>query len=233
MNKHTCLWDECDSTNNVARGLCRRDFMRAQRAGRLDEYAAPPRVCSYCEDEFFTQKNGKTKFCSFECQRLYVAAQRITRRIKELSSRVCDECGDSMPLSTRSDSNFCSTPCQQSVWYRANEQRVKERAAIWKINNRDKAKDADHRRRAAMYGSATGPIDYYEVWERDGGRCWICEMPVDPTLTYPNPMYRSWDHVMPIIKGGSHTMDNIALSHLVCNTSKRAKVLDRRPAWAS
>jgi hypothetical protein len=207
--------------------------MRARRAGRLVEFTAPPRTCGYCESEFATQKNGRTKFCAFECQRLYVAAQRISQRIKELGNRSCAECGEALPLSTRTDSTYCSVPCQQAVWYRANERRVKERAASWKLNNRDKAKDADHRRRAAMYGSATGPIDYYEVWERDDGHCWICRREVDPALIYPAPMSRSWDHVIPIIKGGSHTMDNIALSHLVCNTSKKAKVLDRRPAWAS
>lgn len=233
MNKHTCLWEDCDSTEVIARGLCRRDFMRARRVGRIDEFSAPPRSCFYCETEFRTEKNGKTKFCSFQCQRLYVAAERISARLKELGHRRCRECGNALALSTRTDSQHCSTVCQQLTWYRANEDSVKARAATWKLSNRDMAKDSDHRRRAAMRGNAVGPIDYAEVWRRDGGHCWICEKPVDPELEYPHRMYRSWDHVIPIIKGGAHEMNNIALSHLVCNTSKKSKILDRLPAWAS
>lgn len=233
MNKHTCLWDDCESTEIFARGLCRRDHMRARRSGRTEEFVAPPRRCFYCEDEFLTQKNGKTKFCALKCQQLYVSAQRISQRIKDLGTRACGECGEPLSLSTRTDSNFCSVTCQQAVWYRANDAAGKAKALAWKAANRDMAKDSEHKRRAAMRGSATGRIDYKAAWERDGGRCWICSEPVNPDLVYPDPRYRSWDHIIPIIRGGPHTMDNIALSHLLCNISKRSKILDHLPEWAS
>lgn len=131
MNKHTCLWEDCDSADVFARGLCKRDHMRARRAGRLEEFVAPPRQCFYCEDEFRTQKNGKTKFCSFECQRLYVSAQRISQRIKELAGRECRACGQPLTLSTRADSNFCSVKCQQGTWYETNAERLRAASRAW------------------------------------------------------------------------------------------------------
>lgn len=33
-----CAWDGCEATKIVGRGLCRRDYMRAIRAGRLEEF---------------------------------------------------------------------------------------------------------------------------------------------------------------------------------------------------
>jgi len=83
-----------------------------------------------------------------------------------------------------------------------------------------------------MYGSAVECIDYQAVWDRDNGCCWICGEAVDPSLKFPHPMSKSWDHVIPVSKLGSHTMDNIALSHLRHNLSKKDRVLARRPAWA-
>ena len=232
MSILTCAWEECERTDILARGLCTRCIKRAKRAGILEKFSAPVRVCRHCGGEFRTGKNGKLSYCSPTCAADFAAAKRIARRIETLT-RPCAECGEVIDHTRRSDAAHCSTECQQAVWYRENDAMLKARAAAWKIDNRDMAKDSDHRRRAAMRGSATGPIDYVKVWDRDGGCCWICRKPVDQTLTYPDPMYRSWDHVIPVIKGGSHTMENVALSHLVCNTSKKSKILDRLPAWAS
>lgn len=226
-----CAWTDCDSTDVIARGLCQRDYRRAKRQGILQSFVAPPRKCVGCGVEFRTKKNGRHGYCSDPCRAGYYRDQRIQRRME--SRKPCAECGELLDHTQRSDAIYCSVACQQSVWYRQNEEMLKSRAAKWKLNNRDKAKDSHHRRRALMRGSSVGPIDYQAIWDRDGGKCWICEQPVDPTLEYPDPGYRSWDHIIPIIAGGAHDMSNVALSHLRCNTSKKSKILDRRPAWAS
>lgn len=232
MQDSTCRGADCERADVLARGLCRRCYMRAKRAGTLDQFAAADRVCRHCGETFKTGKNGKHAYCSFTCQRSAVATRREAQRKAELT-RPCAVCGEAISHTQRSDAKHCSTTCQQSTWYQANDEILKARASVWKMTNRDMAKDSDHRRRAAMRGNAVGPIDYAEVWRRDNGHCWICLEPVDPELTYPHKMYRSWDHIIPIIKGGAHAMHNIALSHLVCNTSKKSKILDRLPAWAS
>lgn len=226
----SCQWPGCEREDVIARGLCGRCYRRAGRAGVLEDFVAPVRECGYCGAEFETGKNGKHAYCSSECQRAGVRKRREEARMAECSP--CVECGKLIEHSQRSDARHCSVGCQKSAWYRENTERVKRQAALWKSRNRDRAKDADHKRRALMRGSAAERIDYEAAWDRDGGCCWLCGEAVDPSLKYPHPMYRSWDHVKPISAGGSHTMDNIALSHLRCNISKKDKVLDRRPAWA-
>lgn len=212
--------------------MCQRCYMRAKRDGTLAEFAAPTRTCRHCGGSFQTGKNGKHSYCSITCQEASGSARREAMR-KAALTRPCVVCSGTISHKQRSDAKYCSVACQQASWYRSNDDMLKSRAAAWKMSNREMAKDSDHRRRAMMRGNATGPIDYAEVWRRDNGHCWICREPVNETLTYPHPMYRSWDHVIPIIKGGAHAMENLALSHLVCNTSKKSKILDRRPAWAS
>lgn len=74
-------------------------------------------------------------------------------------------------------------------------------------------------------------IDIAEVFARDDGNCWICALPVDFALAYPNPLSRSLDHVIPLSKGGPHTMANVALAHLRCNISKKDRLLEHLPHW--
>jgi 5-methylcytosine-specific restriction endonuclease McrA len=73
------------------------------------------------------------------------------------------------------------------------------------------------------------PVDHAAIWERDRGICWICEDPVDPALAWPHPMSRTFDHVIPMSKGGPHVASNIAVAHNRCNKSKQDKILDRVP----
>jgi 5-methylcytosine-specific restriction endonuclease McrA len=62
------------------------------------------------------------------------------------------------------------------------------------------------------------------VFERDGWTCGLCSEPVDPALSWPDPQSASLDHVLPLSRGGSHTMANVQLAHLGCNVEKGAAV---------
>jgi 5-methylcytosine-specific restriction endonuclease McrA len=47
--------------------------------------------------------------------------------------------------------------------------------------------------------------------------CHLCGLPV-------GARERHWDHVVPLSKGGAHSMDNIRVSHAVCNQRKGNRV---------
>jgi len=59
-------------------------------------------------------------------------------------------------------------------------------------------------------------VKLVEVYKRDRGICGICKKWVVPGKA-------SMDHKMPIIRKGSHTYDNIQLTHFTCNVRKGAK----------
>lgn len=212
-----------------ARGLCSRDYMRALRTDRLDEFQSQPRICAGCGVSFKTGSRNGNKYCTTACLQTAFHAERKRERDVVLEERRCVKCGHPVPLDYRSDARHCSVSCQQASWYDDNDERLRASAGVWKSTHRELANEYQHRRRAVIQGADAVAIDWAEVWVRDLGICWICEHPVDPTLRHPDRMRRSLDHVIPIAKGGPHTMNNVAIAHLRCNISKNDKVLDRVP----
>jgi HNH endonuclease len=83
--------------------------------------------------------------------------------------------------------------------------------------------------RAIRYGA---PWEIFDdsidvLFERCGGICGICEMPVDVSLRYPNELSSSLDHIVPLSTGpGSpgHVDSNCQLAHLCCNKLKNNKL---------
>jgi len=60
-----------------------------------------------------------------------------------------------------------------------------------------------------------------QVFDRDAWICGICHLPVDPTLVWPNGGMATIDHITPVVGGGAHTLANVRLAHLTCNTRRR------------
>jgi 5-methylcytosine-specific restriction endonuclease McrA len=73
------------------------------------------------------------------------------------------------------------------------------------------------KRRAMMIGSVRG-VSYDAILARDGYVCWLCKLSVERADL-------SFDHVIPLSKGGPHSLDNIRVSHWKCNYPKRAKII--------
>ena len=81
------------------------------------------------------------------------------------------------------------------------------------------------RERCDRYGVQWEAVSRAEVFKRDGFVCHLCGVKCDP---YSNPMGRTYptlDHVIPLSKGGPHTLSNVATAHRGCNASKG----DKRP----
>ena len=78
-----------------------------------------------------------------------------------------------------------------------------------------------------------------------GQPCWICGLPIDPTLPAGHPLAFELDELVPVSKGGSPIdFENTAGSHRVCNqwrsnksvdlvTRIKADVLKRFGHWSS
>jgi hypothetical protein len=89
-----------------------------------------------------------------------------------------------------------------------------------KVN--DQAKHRAHLKRAAMERGEV--ITLAALIERDGDCCYLCGRQVSDALPFTHPLKANIDHVMPISKGGMHTLDNVRVACRACNAAKGAKV---------
>jgi 5-methylcytosine-specific restriction endonuclease McrA len=88
-------------------------------------------------------------------------------------------------------------------------------------------------RRRRVLKKLNGYEDYTEnqVLVAYGETCYLCDNPID--LSAPRSTHiEGWqkglhiDHVTPISKGGSDTLENVRPTHAICNTKKGSKMLE-------
>lgn len=101
---------------------------------------------------------------------------------------------------------------------------VRRHTAKWRAANREAVREANRRYRAKKLRAHISAVDVEAVWLRDKSTCHLCGKPVSRDVPWPQWMSPSIDHIIPLARGGSHSMDNIALAHLGCNQSKGARV---------
>lgn len=111
---------------------------------------------------------------------------------------------------------------------------VRERTEAWVARNRErinasvrrrrsrsdvriKRREEAMRRRAVMRAVSIGSVDYRAILAQYGRICHICRGPIGSDLHF--------DHVIPLSRGGEHSMANIRPAHAFCNLSKADKLL--------
>lgn len=165
--------------------------------------------------------------------------------------RRCKKCGTVRPLDDFprfsapgiGHEHRCK-PCRDRYYrgfYARHRRELIRYAADWKRAHPDEvaagrvgaysrrlARDPDHARAVVARNTTTRKarvrgapraetIDRRVLFVRDGGICYLCGLPVDPD---------DWhiDHVTPVVAGGTHTYDNVAVTHPVCNLRKGRRV---------
>jgi len=63
-------------------------------------------------------------------------------------------------------------------------------------------------------------IDHLAVFERDEWTCNICGERINKRLRGDAWMRATLDHIIPLSRGGTHTYDNVAAAHWLCNMDK-------------
>ena len=93
-------------------------------------------------------------------------------------------------------------------------EKAKAVARKWKQANKDRVNASTIKRQNLIKGASSGILILRaDIYERDNGICHICNQFVDID-NY------EIDHIKPVSKGGSHTLDNVATSHPRCNRVK-------------
>lgn len=81
-------------------------------------------------------------------------------------------------------------------------------------------REGSRRTKAKRDGVSTERLDYAAILERDQGLCHICGEAVSAEDL-------CFEHIVPTTRGGAHSYENVAVSHLACNSKKRSKIMSK------
>lgn len=101
-------------------------------------------------------------------------------------------------------------------YYAANKDRINARNRAHYHKDPLKHRTYWMRRRAMIRDRTAGHVDFTAILRRDGWVCHICG-----GLVAPGEL--SFDHIVPLSKGGQHSEENLAVAHLTCNKRKGAR----------
>ena len=174
------------------------------------------KLCLWCSTSFETTFETKI-YCMRSCKELAkqsrkylkettgidLPTNRIRRRVDTLYIKQCKNCNETI-TTKKSWQIYCNGICS------------------------DMAKETKRRQiGVAKFNKSTAPNIVARIYYRDKGLCGICNKHIDLQLQYPDPNSLSIDHIIPISLGGNNFQANLQPSHLICNTKRGNKPLDR------
>lgn len=214
-------------TSNSGKKTCSRECTNKLNGTAVD---LTERICNGC-GKLFTPYRSDLKVCSRICsgkvRQGWLNGQppeRLARvpglpsHLVEIPLQKCLECSEF--FLARTDSHkICSETCRK----RRNVKQILTRYYS-DPEFRDRTVSAAEARRADKLGvnelkTRIALIAY--LMERDNQTCQLCQGIVEDHLYERyDPKQPSADHIIPLSRGGTHSLDNLQLAHLGCNWSK-------------
>jgi 5-methylcytosine-specific restriction endonuclease McrA len=174
----------------------------------------------------------------------YAGVRRHIRRNEELCSpcletrrRYMREYQELHREKTRAANNACAAKYRDRRRASAkrygdeNREKLRTKNRQYHYDNPDKTREKARRRRARIKGNGVDFHTEAQVLATYGNICYLCNKPVDLTAPRYQGKAEGWeqglhiDHVIPISKGGSDTLDNVRPTHALCNLSKNNKLI--------
>lgn len=193
--------------------------------------------CDICGEDLgddvpYQQKRHKGA-CHKEFERRRVAAGRKSGKYRGNYApkgpwrgiRTCRFCGEDFEAKSPKAEVCYGKDCQNAK----NAERAKkfrkryseENGRSYEMRYAEQRRDAFKARRAKVLGATVGePFSAREVFDRDEWTCRLCGEGIDKWRRFPDPWSASVDHIVPVSRGGAHSLDNVQASHLSCNARK-------------
>jgi len=198
-------------------GRCRSISKNSKR------YKRPQRACPGCGLDL-TDKHGQVKYCSNACRR-WVANGHAEPR-NPLAQ--CQRCGGSK-AGKLANAMYCTIKCKLAAMEkrrdrddRARYLQERERRLVsakrYAKANPHVGQAAKRKRRSLQADAGVFEVSgkaWLRVLHRHRNRCFYCAKPGPMTM----------DHVVPISRGGTHSIGNLIPACAQCNSSKRHRTI--------
>ncbi len=240
MAKGTCTVDGCEN-DQQCKGLCkpcyRRDYYRRNRERELAGMA------QWRKDNYEYDRQRWADYAEKRWGDDRRARAAATKERVGASEKACTKCGGTKPKSEfhrdprRVDGlySWCKSCFHQQVASIRTPESERERRArhyanpvnvekqrarhrAWMKANPEKNRGYVNRRRALELAATVGEVDYGQVIERDGMWCYLCRKDIAALGDL------HIDHVVPLSRGGEHSMANLKPTHGRCNQRKKDKL---------
>lgn len=189
---------------------CCSSFM-ARRSGPLPKYCTP--ACkARAGDARATADGRKTVWDAHTSSRRAAAAEAHMAALLQHKAQ-CPTCGAVFSPGT-ARRVYCTGRCQMRAYN--TRRQVDGRLAKYR---------AERRQRMREQADPSEVFRAADVYTRDAWQCWLCHEEIDHAALWPDPRSASVDHVVPLSRGGSHTLANVKAAHLRCNLVKGASLV--------
>lgn len=113
----------------------------------------------------------------------------------------------------------------RKAWKEKNKERHRELQKRWINSHPEKSRRYVNLRRARRLNQIAIPYSEEQVLAKYGSNCHVCLLPIDLAANR-RVGWENWqnglhlDHLIPLAKGGSDTIDNVRPAHGLCNIKK-------------
>jgi len=216
---------------DAARGAMMKECARCHEVKSIDDFhksAGNLRpLCQPCERERRRElyQSDPDRYRAYAMSHYYLYSERCQKRHhrwlarhrkeqREYYRRYYQEHAESRRAYSRTRVDY------RAAWYRRHRRDQAIYHAQWEILNRDRFYEKEARRRAHKAGSPIiDLLDRLALYNRDNWTCYLCGI----RCTRRNI---TLDHIIPLSRGGAHTVENQRVACRSCNSKKGAKLLD-------
>lgn len=199
---------------HASRGYCHKCYSKIRRGTLEDQHIdwSNDVNCLGCERPLRSTNKKKllgditiTHFRKGMCKRCWVNTEGDPEKLRKMSVySLCVECESPLRAGTARLS-LCSDQCQQKRYRRENK------STIQKIKTRRRYNE----------------VTQFLILDRDLDRLLLLK---DQRCSYCKTLFTkhnkvNWDHIVPLSRGGKHSIGNLTPSCRKCNTSKGSRYL--------
>lgn len=161
------------------------------------------------------------KICAAEYSAIYRAANQEKLRANKRNYYASNREAISSQRKIYRDNNRESIRAAKKQYYEANKDKILAYYSQWRESNPEKSRLGGRQyyaRKLATYSDAYTVADLAELLMEFQGRCAYCFVSLIG-------LSKHLDHVHPLSKGGTDTIDNLVYTCPTCNISKGPKLL--------